>query len=68
MTGPHRCVFNSDVGFLPQRLGLSLRCECGRWMTIGAGRLGAKPKTDHFETFASILAAFIFLVALWMLG
>jgi hypothetical protein len=64
----HRCVFSSEVGFLPQRLGLSLRCECGRWMTIGAGRLGAKAKTDHFETFASILAAFIFLVALWILA
>lgn len=49
-------------------MGLSLRCECGRWMTIGAGRLGAKAKTDHFETFASIPAAFIFLVALWILA
>lgn len=37
-------------------------------MTIGAGRLGAKAKTDNFETFASILAAFIFLVALWILA
>lgn len=64
----HRCVFDSAQGFLPQRLGLSLRCECGHWMTVGAGRLGSKPVTDHFDTLASILAAFIFLVALWVLA
>ena len=62
----HRCVFDSEVGFLPQRMGLSLRCECGHWITVGAGRLGAKPKTDHLDVFASILAAFIFLIVLWL--
>jgi hypothetical protein len=62
----HKCVFDSEQGFLPQVVGLSLRCKCGHWITVGTGRLGHAPK-DHFEAWATVLAVFLFLFALWVL-
>lgn len=59
----HRCTFDSEQGWLPQRLGLSLRCQCGRWRTIGAGTLGAKPQSDNWPV---VLAAILFLIAVWV--
>jgi hypothetical protein len=63
----HSHVFDSEQGFLPQVVGLSLRCKCGHWITVGNGKTGRVPK-DHSDTWASLLACALFLFALWALG
>ena len=63
----HKHVFDSEQGFLPQIVGLSLRCECGHWVTVGQGKTGQTPK-DFTDAWATLLACVMFLVALWALG
>lgn len=62
----HKHVFESEQGFLPQIVGLSLRCRCGHWVTVGNGMTGRTLK-DHTDTWATLLACLVFLVALWAL-
>ena len=64
----HQCVFDSEQGFLPQIVGLSLRCKCGRWQSVGKGRLDLPEDIeDVAEWKIMLLVAVLFLVALWAL-
>lgn len=69
----HRCVFDSEQGFLPARFGLSLRCECGKWGMPARGtwlafasartHLGYK---RHLDAARAAFVTAVVLLFLWL--